>query len=230
MAAAWLKSSSESTKRPTAKTHGCARTVSAMPPTIVASLAAKKDEPIHETPRMQTIATRPPRMTLPFKAASGSGRKSSIMRPAAASIRIMMARLISTRPVFTAPSAAVWTYSGRSAGKMPSSTTAMRAARKRRQQPIAARPYGSRAGAAVAAFALGVAACVSSRRAVLRVVGELGAAPGDAGDAGEQSDQRRRHDHHEDLRERHRAPRRVPRATPPSRPRSARRSGRAGPR
>ena len=160
-------------------------TVAEMPPTIAASLAAKNDEPIHETPRMQTMATSPPRITLPASAFAGSGRKSSIMAPAAASIRIMMARLISTRPVLL-PLAVTGSYSGRRSGKMPSSTTATRAARKIRQQPIAARVKGS--GGGVGGDRRGLRRCRGrggEPALILRVVGELGAAPGHARDAGQ---------------------------------------------
>jgi len=50
------------------------------------------------------IAVRPPFMMLPFTAFSGSARKSSSRRPAAAVMTIMTARPISTWPVSVTPS------------------------------------------------------------------------------------------------------------------------------
>ena len=106
IAAAWLKSRSESTKRPTAKTQGCVSTVAEMAPTMAARFPSKKEEPIHDTPRIEMTAVSPPFMTLPLIAFSGSDRARSRSRPAAASITIIVARPISTWPVSVTPSPA----------------------------------------------------------------------------------------------------------------------------
>ena len=141
-----------------------------------------------------------------------------------------MARLISTRPVFTAPLAAVWTYSGRSAGKDAEEHDGDEGGEEEEtaaDRGASVRIAGGRCGRGLR---LGRRRLRFQPAPVLRIVGELGAAPRDAGDAGEQTDQRRRHDHHQDLRERHRGAGESREQRAPSRPRSARRSGRAGPR
>jgi len=102
--AAWLNSRIERTKRPAAKTHGCFATIEEMAPTIAPWLPSKNDDPIHEAPRIQMMAVRPPFMMLPFTAFSGSARKSTNRRAAAAIITIMIARPISTWPVSVTPS------------------------------------------------------------------------------------------------------------------------------
>ena len=72
IAAAWLKSSSESTKSPTANTQGCASTVAEMAPTMAGRFPSKKEDPIHDTPRMEMTAVSPPFITPPLIAFSGS--------------------------------------------------------------------------------------------------------------------------------------------------------------
>ena len=73
--------------------------------TMTASLAVKNDEPIHDTPRIEMMAVRPPPMRLPLTAAPGLALNARVMNPAAASMTIMIAAPISTRPVATAPTA-----------------------------------------------------------------------------------------------------------------------------
>ena len=75
-----------------------------MAPTMAGRFPSKKEDPIHDTPRMEMTAVSPPFMTPPLIALSGLDRASSRIRPAAASITIMVARPISTWPVSVTPS------------------------------------------------------------------------------------------------------------------------------
>jgi tetratricopeptide (TPR) repeat protein len=65
-----------------------------------------KEDPIHETPRMQMMAVRPPFMMLPFTAFSGSARKTVSRRAAAAIITIgdelLIGQVVNTNQAFLA--------------------------------------------------------------------------------------------------------------------------------
>jgi hypothetical protein len=77
-----------------------------MAPTMAARFPSKKEDPIHETPRIEMTAVSPPFITLPLIAFSGSDFARTRSRPAAASITIMVARPSSTWPVSVTPSPA----------------------------------------------------------------------------------------------------------------------------
>ncbi len=108
MVAAWLISSIDSTKSPIANTQGACRMTSEIPPTISGRLPSKKDDPIHETPKIEITATTPPRMMLFFTVSSGDALNKSMISPAAASITIMMAWPVSTWPISVIPSENTW--------------------------------------------------------------------------------------------------------------------------
>ena len=72
-----------------------------MPLTISTLLPSKKDDPIQETPRIEITATIPPRMILPLTASAAFALKKIIIRPAAASMMIMIAWPMVTFPNMT---------------------------------------------------------------------------------------------------------------------------------
>ena len=54
-------------------------------------LPSKKDEPSHETPRIEMIAVRPLRMIVPLRVASGDALNKIIVKPETAIMTIIIA-------------------------------------------------------------------------------------------------------------------------------------------